>query len=188
MSLPDVVMPPSPPPSPSPSPSRLAEPEDDPPPPPPSGASCSATPVEPPMKVKPVLEDEAVFKDVKPRKKSQKQLDHLAKAREKALAVRQAKAQEKKRVKFSEQATHDDPRPKENKESVILHMSVAEFQKMSEQSNLKAVEDYDAKRKAQKKVKRDAQEEYAKANKVNQTINRALGVPDPDDIWASCFE
>ena len=158
----------------------IGEMETPPPPPPP--------PVEPPMKVKPVLEDEAVFKDVKPRKKSQKQLDHLAKAREKALAVRQAKAQEKKRVKFSEQATHDDPRPKENKESVILHMSVAEFQKMSEQSNLKAVEDYDAKRKAQKKVKRDAQEEYAKANKVNQTINRALGVPDPDDIWASCFE
>ena len=140
---------------------------------------------ESPMKVKPVLEDESVFKDVvkKPRVKSQKQLDHLAKAREKALAVRQAKAKEKKQVKFAEQATVDDPRPKEQKESVILHMSVAEFQKLQRQSNLDAVESYDTKRKAQKQAKREAKEEYTKANRVNQQINKALGVADPDDFW-----
>lgn len=143
-----------------------------------------------PMKVKPVLEDESVFKDVvkKPRVKSQKQLDHLAKAREKALAVRQAKAKEKKQVKFAEQATVDDPRPKEQKESVILHMSVAEFQKLQRQSNLDAVESYDTKRKLQKQAKREAKEEYTKANRVNQQINKALGVPDPDDMWAVCFQ
>ena len=143
-----------------------------------------------PMKVKPVLEDESVFKDVvkKPRVKSQKQLDHLAKAREKALAVRQAKAKEKKQVKFAEQATVDDPRPKEQKESVILHMSVAEFQKLQRQSNLDAVESYDTKRKAQKQAKREAKEEYTKANKVNQQINKALGVVDPDDMWSVCFQ
>jgi len=145
---------------------------------------------QPPMKVKPVLEDESVFKDVvkKPRVKSQKQLDHLAKAREKALAVRQAKAKEKKQVKFAEQATVDDPRPKEQKESVILHMSVAEFQKLQRQSNLDAVESYDTKRKAQKQAKREAKEEYTKANRVNQQINKALGVADPDDMWSVCFQ
>ena len=144
----------------------------------------------PPMKVKPVLEDESVFKDVvkKPRVKSQKQLDHLAKAREKALAVRQARAKEKKQVKFAEQATVDDPRPKEQKESVILHMSVAEFQKLQRQSNLDAVESYDTKRKLQKQAKREAKEEYTKANKVNQQINKALGVADPDDMWSVCFQ
>ena len=140
------------------------------------------------MKVKAVLEDEAVFKDVKPRKKSQKQLDHLAKAREKALAVRQANAQAKKKVQFATQATVDDPRPKEKKESVILHMSVSEFQRLQKQSNLDAVESYDTKRKAQKKAKRDAQEEYTKANRINHQINKALGVPDPDDVWAVCFQ
>jgi len=143
----------------------------------------------PPMKVKAVLEDEAVFKDVKPKKaKSQKQLDHLAKAREKALLVRQANAEAKKQSKFAEQATKQDPRPKENKESVILHMSVSEFQKLQKQSNLDAVESYDTKRKAQKKAKREAQEEYTKANKVNQQINKALGVADQDDMWSVCFQ
>ena len=141
-----------------------------------------------PLKVKQVLEDEAVFKDVKPRKKSQKQLDHLARAREKALQVRREKSAAKKQVAFAESATQQDPRPKENKESVILHMSVAEFQKMTEQSNLKAVESYDTKRKAQKRAKKEVQEEFNKANQVNKQINKALGVPDPDDIWAQCFQ
>ena len=141
-----------------------------------------------PLKVKQVLEDEAVFKDVKPRKKSQKQLDHLARCREKALQVRREKSAAKKQVAFAESATQQDPRPKENKESVILHMSVSEFQKMTEQSNLKAVESYDTKRKAQKRAKREVQEEFNKANQVNKQINKALGVPDPDDIWAQCFQ
>ena len=145
-------------------------------------------PVPEPLRVKQVLEDEAVFKDVKPRKKSQKQLDHLARCREKAVIVRKEKALAKKQVAFAETATQQDPRPKEKKESVILHMSVSEFQKMTEQSNLKAVETYDTKRKAQKKAKREVQEEFNKANQVNKQINKALGVPDPDDIWAQCFQ
>ena len=149
----------------------------------------------PPLRVKPIIDDEEVFKDVpakKPRKKSQKQMDHLAKAREKALVVRQANAKAKRDAKaeteFAQQATRQDPRPKEQKESVILHMSVAEFQKMTEESNSKAVEKYDTKRKAQKKAKKDAQEEYRKANQVNHTINRAIGAADPDDFFASCFQ
>ena len=148
-----------------------------------------------PLRVKPIIDDEEVFKDVpakKPRKKSQKQMDHLAKAREKALVVRQANAKAKRDAKaeteFAQQATRQDPRPKEQKESVILHMSVAEFQKMTEESNAKAVEKYDTKRKAQKKAKKDAQEEYRKANQVNHTINRAIGAADPDDFFASCFQ
>lgn len=148
-----------------------------------------------PLRVKPIIDDEEVFKDVpakKPRKKSQKQMDHLAKAREKALVVRQANAKAKRDAKaeteFAQQATRQDPRPKEQKESVILHMSVAEFQKMTEESNSKAVEKYDTKRKAQKKAKKDAQEEYRKANQVNHQINKALGVADPDDFFASCFQ
>lgn len=145
------------------------------------------------MKVKPVLEDETVFKDVKPKKaKSQKQLEHLARAREKALLVRQANAQAKrseaKKVSFAEQATHQDTRPKEKKESLILHLSVAELKKMTEQASNQAVEQYDTRRKAQKKAKRDAQEEYNKANQVNQKINKALGVADPDDFWNQCFQ
>lgn len=153
------------------------------------------TPRPEPLRVKPIIEDEEVFKDVppkKPRKKSQKQMDHLAKAREKALAVRQANAKAKREAKaeseFTHQATRQDPRPQEQKESVILHMSVAEFQKMTEESNSKAVEKYDTKRKAQKKAKKDAQEEYRKANQVNHQINKALGVADPDDFFASCFQ
>lgn len=216
MSLPEITMPdapaeqvpspsPSPPPSPVPSEVRSESVNYDashvdttklesmvgeitmPPPPVPEPVPQVPSPV--PLRVHPV--DEDIFKDVKPKKaKSQKQLDHLKRAREKALIVRQANAKLKKDAKEQAALKQQDTRPPQQtpKESVLLHLSVAELQTMTEEASNKAVEAYDIKRKAAKKVKRDAQEEYAKANRVNQQINKALGVPDPDDFFSVCFQ
>jgi hypothetical protein len=141
--------------------------------------------------IKPVVDDTEIFKDApvkKTRKRkppSEKQLAHLAKARAKAQEMKKARdllkagQTEKKAVKAK------DTRPQaDEKESLVLHLSRDELKKYTED----AIEGYDTKRKARKAVKKQAQEEYAKANKVNRTIARAIGQPDPDDMWSVCFQ
>jgi hypothetical protein len=151
----------------------------------------------PELRVKPVIDDQDIFKDAPPPKRakkaaSKKQLEHLKKAREKALATRRAKIKErdmaKKKVQFNEVLEHTDERPKEKKESLLLHLTRAELLELQQG----AIEGYDTKRKARKQKKRAAQDEVRKANLVNQSVRKAYGMsaapaPDPDDIWADCF-
>ena len=147
------------------------------------------------LRIKPVIDDTDIFTDAKPKRKrkppSAKQLEHLKKAREKANAVRKAKTEAKKtakkKVAFDDVLKTTDPRPRregEAQESVLLHLTRQELLELQQQ----AIEGYDTKRKAQKKVKRSAEEEVRKANLVNRTISKAVGQPDPDDMWAVCFQ
>jgi hypothetical protein len=146
------------------------------------------------LRVKPVIDDQDIFKDVPPKRTkkaaSKKQLEHLKRAREKALKVRKAKIKErdmaKKKVQFDEVLEHTDDRPKEKKESLLLHLTRAELMELQQG----AIEGYDTKRKARKHKKRAAQDEVRKANMVNQSVRKAYGMPkapDPDDMWADCF-
>jgi hypothetical protein len=147
------------------------------------------------LRIKPVIDDTDIFKDAKPKRKrkppSEKQLAHLAKAREKATAVRKAKTEAKKKatkkVAFDDVLQKTDPRPRREgpaQESILLHLTRQELLEIQQQ----AIEGYDTKRKAQKKVKRDAEQEVQKANLVNRRIAKAVGQPDPDDMWAVCFQ
>jgi hypothetical protein len=147
------------------------------------------------LRIKPVIDDTDIFKDAKPKRKrkppSEKQLAHLAKAREKATVVRKAKMEAKKKAKkkvaFDDVLQKTDPRPRREgpaHESLLLHLTRQELLDLQQQ----AIEGYDTKRKAQKKVKREAEEEVKKANLVNRRIAKAVGQPDPDDVWAQCFQ
>ena len=146
------------------------------------------------LRIKPVIDDIDIFKDAKPKRKrkppSEKQLAHLAKAREKATASRKAKTEAKqkatKKVAFDDVLQKTDPRPRREgatQESLLLHLTRQELLEIQQQ----AIEGYDSKRKARKKVKQDAQEEVRKANLVNRSIRKAVRQPDPDDFFADCF-
>jgi hypothetical protein len=146
------------------------------------------------LRVKPVIDDQDIFKDAPPKRPkktaSKKQLEHLKKAREKALATRRAKIKERdmaqKKVEFNEVLEHTDDRPKEKKESLLLHLTRAELLEIQQQ----AIEGYDTKRKSRKQKKRAEQNEVRKANLVNQSVRKAYGMapaPDPDAMWADCF-
>jgi hypothetical protein len=147
------------------------------------------------LRIKPVIDDTDIFKDAKPKRKrkppSEKQLAHLAKAREKATAVRKAKTEAnktaKKKVAFDDVLQKTDPRPRREgatQESLLLHLTRQELLEIQQQ----AIEGYDTKRKARKKVKQDAQHEVQKANLVNRQIAKAVGQTDPDAFWAECFQ
>ena len=136
----------------------------------------------PELEVKQVIDDKVVFanKDEDedeplppspPSKKaSVKQRDHLKKAREKALETRRAKAKERKAVeeekKVERQRKRDEKEKiiieKEDKEhkktdvSVKPHSYMNEFtQEQLVELQQKAIENYETKRKARKKVKKD---------------------------------
>ena len=147
------------------------------------------------LRIKPVIDDTDIFKDAKPKRKrkppSEKQLAHLAKAREKATAVRKAKTEAnktaKKKVAFDDVLQKTDPRPRREgatQESLLLHLTRQELLEIQQQ----AIEGYDSKRKARKKVKKDAEHEVQKANLVNRQIAKAVGQTDPDAFWAECFQ
>lgn len=140
------------------------------------------------LSIKPIVDDIDIFKDAKPKRKrkppSEKQLAHLAKARATASAKKKERDALKAGKQVKQAVKKSDPRPEpETKESLVLHLTRDELKKYTED----AIEGYDTKRKARKQVKKKAQQEYAKANQVNNTIARALKQPHPDDIWADCF-
>ena len=149
-----------------------------------------------PVKRKPKLKNEDIFRTpqiqpikepVKEKKKrkppSQKQLDTLAKARENMKLKReQAKKlkEEGKDVPKSKRQVNQEKQVKEVIQQQGQLYTQEEISKIVEQG----IQKYDLQRKARKEVKKKKQEEEAQQQQVQRTLNRALGTPDPNDIWS----
>ena len=148
-----------------------------------------------PVKRKPKLKNEDIFrtpqiqpikepvKEKKKRKVSQKQLDALAKARENM----KKKREEAKKLK--EEGKEPPPSKRQQKqEKQVKEVIQQQGQMYSEEQIAKitsnAIEQYEVKRKARKEVKKKKQEEVEQQQQVQRTLNRALGTPDPNDIWS----
>jgi len=149
-----------------------------------------------PVKRKPKLKNEDIFRTpqiqpikepVKEKKKrkppSQKQLDALAKARENM----KKKREEAKKLK--EEGKEPPPSKRQQKqEKQVKEVIDKQGQLYTEEQIAKitsnAIEQYEVKRKARKEVKKKRQEEEAQQQQVQRTLNRALGQPDPNDIWS----
>lgn len=165
------------------------------------------------LELKPIVDDEVIFGTKeeplspikKPKKEStQKQRDHLKKAREKALATRQAKA----KVRKEEQEKKALERQKKREEADLLkiqkedqdHLKKVQvkqeedykssFKHLTEQQIVdlqqKAIENYETKRKAAKVIKKQEQAKIQQDKKIYDVINKAIN-PDPDDFWSECF-
>ena len=152
---------------------------------------------EPPVIKRPKLKNEDIFRTPKvmaiaepekpPKKKrkppSQKQLDALSKARENM----KAKREEAKRLK---EEGKDVPKSKRqvNQEKQVKEVIQQQGQIYTQEEISKIVEQgiqkYDIQRKARKAVKQEQKEKADQEAKVRQTLNRALGTPDPNDIWS----
>lgn len=149
-----------------------------------------------PVKRKPKLKNEDIFRTpqiqpikepVKEKKKrkppSQKQLDALAKARENMKLKReQAKKlkEEGKDVPKSKRQVNQEKQVKE----VIQQQGQIYTEEQIAKITSNAIEQYEVKRKARKEVKKKKQEEEEQQKQVQRTLNRALGTPDPNDIWS----
>ncbi len=154
---------------------------------------------EPVVKPKRKLKNEEIFRTPqiqpvaepeKPKKKrkapSEKQLQALAKAREKMKANRELKKKLKEEGK-------DVPKSKAKikQENKVKEVIQQQGQLYSEEQIAKitsnAIEQYEVKRKARKEVKKKKEAEENQQKKVQQTLNRALGNPDPNDIWSAAL-
>ena len=150
----------------------------------------------PPVIKRPKLKNEDIFRTpkvmaiaepVKEKKKrkppSQKQLDALAKARENMKLKReQAKKlkEEGKDVPKSKRQVNQEKQVKE----VIQQQGQIYTEEQIAKITSNAIEQYEVKRKARKEVKKKKQEEEEQQKQVQRTLNRALGTPDPNDIWS----
>ena len=155
----------------------------------------------PPVIKRPKLKNEDIFRTPKvmaiaepekpPKKKrkppSQKQLDALAKARENM----KAKREEAKRLK---EEGKDVPKSKRqvNQEKQVKEVIQQQGQIYTQEEISKIVEQgiqkYDIQRKARKAVKQEQKQKDEQEAKVRQTLNRALGQPDPNDIFAYALQ
>jgi hypothetical protein len=142
--------------------------------------------------IKPVIEDEYIFKDVEPKPKkprSKKQLDHLSKIREKALATRRAnkaKREAEQEPKKKKEVSFVKEEPKEEKSS-LRYLTEEQIVDLQE----RAVENYDTKRKARKVAKQKKAKEDTHSAKTYEAVAKAIHQPtnpDPDDVWALCFQ
>ena len=180
---------------------------------------------EPELEVKPVISDKVVFgseaeeeiPSPKPTKKqvaSDKQREHLKKAREKALATRRANSAGRKKLEEEKKALRQQKR--EEKEKALIekeeqehqlnqskpevakqpaslakvevkpHSYMNEFsQEQIMELQQQAIENYEVKRKKAKQVKKEAQQKENADKKIYESISKAVGpVSDP---WADCF-
>jgi len=154
----------------------------------------------PPVIKRPKLKNEDIFRTpkvmaiaepVKEKKKrkppSQKQLDALAKARENMKLKReQAK-------KLKEEGKEPPPSKRQQKqEKQVKEVITKQGQLYTEEQISKIVEQgiqkYDIQRKARKAVKQEQKQKDEQESKVRQTLNRALGTPDPNDIFAYALQ
>lgn len=151
--------------------------------------------LEPVVKPKKKFKNEEIFRTPtihpvkdpeKPPKKKRvataKQLEALAKAREKRKIAREEAS------KLKEQGVEPPPSKRQIKqEKQVKEVIQKQGQMYSEEQISKitanAIEQYEVKRKARKVVKQKKKEEEEQQKKVQQTLNRALGQPDPNDIW-----
>ena len=155
--------------------------------------------LEPVVKPKKKFKNEEVFRTPtiqpvkdpeKPPKKKRvataKQLEALAKAREKRMIARE----EAKKLK--EQGVEPPPSKRQQKQEkqvkeVIQKQGEMFTQEQVSKITANAIEQYEVKRKARKVVKQKKKEEEEQQKKVQQTLNRALGRPDPNDIWSAAL-
>jgi hypothetical protein len=167
------------------------------------------------LQPKEVVDDKTIFKqnddeepveDLPPKVKkikqaTEKQREHLKKAREKALATRRKNAVARKLVEDQKKAERAEKR--KEKELKTISKEDREYKQKQKQipesiSNSfteeeiidlqqKAIENYEVTRKARKVVKKKEQLKVAQDKKTYDMINKAVN-PDPDDVWASCFQ
>ena len=149
------------------------------------------------MKVKEIVPDAEVFKDAieqappkrKKRPISEKQREHLAKIRVKALEAKKAKQKAKQppvksAKKVYEEQVEEDHSVDVPVESKLYHLSQDQLRELQFQ----AIHGYDTLRKKQKaeKKKKEAEEQHAK--KTYQAVHRAVHRPVDDDGWGVCFQ
>lgn len=152
-------------------------------------------------KAKPTIQEEDIFvdkdkpkekpkKEKKPRKPmTETQLEHLRKGREKALAVRRAKAQEKKEIKELQakkkkkdidklrEEVEDKPKKEVNKLTegmpTLQNLNPELIRKLQQD----AIEGYDKLRKERKSKKKQEQETHNRNTTNMNIINNALNPP-----------
>jgi len=167
-------------------------------------------PVEQELIIKPIIEDEVIFKPKVKRKATEKQKEHLAKAREKALATRRANAEKKKAEREIIQQ-QKDLKKQERMEKLRLKEEQKELKQIQQEIHIKkqtptpmpapqptftqddilkiqeqAISNYESKRKAKKEAKKKALDQEQHDKKVYQSISKAI--KPHEDIWASCFQ
>jgi hypothetical protein len=135
-------------------------------------------------KIQPVAEPEKPKKTRKP--PTEKQLEALAKAREKMKANRELKKKLKEEGK-------DIPKSKAKikQENKVKEVIQQQGQLYTEDQISKIVEQgiqkYDIQRKARKEVKKKKQAEEEQEKLVQRQVQRALGQPAQDDIWGQAL-
>ena len=152
--------------------------------------------VQPVVKAKKKFKNEEIFRTPtihpvkdpeKPPKKKRvataKQLEALSKAREKRKIARE------EANKLKEQGVEPPPSKRQQKQEKQVKEVIQKQGEMFTQEQVakitaNAIEHYEVKRKARKVVKQKKKEEEEQQKKVQQTLNRALGQPDPNDIWS----
>lgn len=170
----------------------------------------------PEVSEKVMIPEEDIFVDKKPKKKvqnaepkkkrqvSEEQLERLRKGREKALAVRRAKAQEKKEIKelqdkkkkkdiqkLREEVEDKTPPPTPAPRKTITSLEDLPADMLVELQK-RAIEGYDMKRKARKEEKKKIQQHTLNNNINRDMINNALKPQQPKQYgeagyFSDCF-
>ena len=146
-------------------------------------------------------EPEPVIKKVR----SEKQREHLKKAREKALATRQAKAKVKKEEAEAKRLERESKREEAHKLKLLREDKEFETKKKIQESvpppkqnksfteedimliQQKAIDTYETKRKAEKKIRKEEESKVKQEAMIHQKVARAVQRDPNDDIWGSCF-
>ena len=164
--------------------------------------------VAPELVVKEIIQDEVIFKPKVKRKATEKQKEHLAKAREKALATRRANAEKKKAERELIQ-NQKDLKKQERMEKLRIKEEQKELKQVQQQIQIKkqapppapapqptftqedilkiqeqAISNYETKRKAKKEAKKKALDQEQHDKKVYQAISKAI---KPRSVWDDCF-
>jgi len=159
------------------------------------------------LMVKPIIEDEEIFKEAKPKKKrvaTEKQKQHLAKIRAKAMENRKAKAEEKRKEQTTLKAEREAK--KQARLEALKEREELRLQKLAKQEvattrsnkpqftadDIKkfqqdAIEEYETLRKARKLKKKQALEQDTRDKKTYEAVAKAVGPTRQHTIWDTCF-
>jgi hypothetical protein len=167
--------------------------------------------ITPTLQVKTIIEDEVIFKEPKPkpkRKATEKQKEHLARCREKALEKRKANAEVNRQAKEEKQKDKDAKKEirletirqreaKREEKEALKTPSVSYSASLKQPSFSKddilqiqeeAINNYETKRKAKKEAKKKALDQETHDKKVYDAVAKAVGPTNPDDVWNICFQ
>lgn len=150
------------------------------------------------MKIKEIVPDNEVFKDAvgqappkrKKRPISEKQREHLAKIRVKALEAKKAKKANKQPVKSAKKVYEEQIEEEYEdvvevpKDSGLISLS----QDQLRQLQFEAIYGYDTMRKERKAEKKKKQAEEEHKQKTYQAVHRAVNRQVDDDGWGVCFQ